>query len=245
MSLFTAAMMAIGVMLIVFRARWRERRRALGLLLSFYAVLVLYCTPAVAFVLVRFLESWHPALERCPDNTKAIVVLAGRIYSPGVVGSEASPGEPTLSRCIHAARLYRQVAPCSVIVSGGPFSASASPTSATVMRDFLIELGVRPVDLRTEATSRTTHENAANVAKLLDPGAGKVVLVTDALHLPRAALCFEHEGLPVEPAGCLYHFTTGRVEFNDFLPQLHGASLNQAALHELLGLVWYRFRGYL
>jgi uncharacterized SAM-binding protein YcdF (DUF218 family) len=70
------------------------------------------------------------------------------------------------------------------------------------------------------------------------------LLVTDGMHLYRATLCFQKQGIQVIPAGCAYRVSKG-VEVGDFLPQIHGAMTMNAALHEIGGLIWYRICGYI
>ena len=52
--------------------------------------------------------------------------------------------------------------------------------------------------------SRSTYENAKYGAELVKGrGISRIVLVTDAYHMPRAEGCFRKQGLSVAPAGAL------------------------------------------
>ena len=113
-----------------------------------------------------------------------------------------------------------------------------------LMRDFLIKLGVDPSDLRVEANSRTTYENAVECRKLLErQGVRKILLVTEAWHMRRALLCFRKQGIEVVPAAC-HHFAT---DFDpsalNFLPSPGAADVFRDVWHEWLGLAWYRLFG--
>jgi uncharacterized SAM-binding protein YcdF (DUF218 family) len=159
------------------------------------------------------------------------------------VRPEPELGVNTLYRCVKAAEIYHQGAPLPVLVSGGRIDGDASgPTLAALMHDFLRRLGVKDADLVLEDRSRTTHENALYSCELLGRrGIRKVVLVTDALHLPRALGCFGKEGVEAVPCGCRYH--DGRLTPGSFLPDPAAARGFQEAWHEWLGLAWYWARG--
>jgi uncharacterized SAM-binding protein YcdF (DUF218 family) len=90
---------------------------------------------------------------------------------------------------------YREGAAPLLVLSGG----GAGPVAeAAVMRDLAREAGVPEAALLVEAESRNTFENAANTARLLQSsGKTRIVLVSDRLHLPRAARLFRGAGIEV------------------------------------------------
>jgi uncharacterized SAM-binding protein YcdF (DUF218 family) len=112
------------------------------------------------------------------------------------------------------------------------------------MSDFLAEVGVAPDDMVLEGRSTTTYENAVESERVLHQlGRRRVVLVTDALHMPRAAACFRRVGLEVTEAPC--HFITGKFEWRlgKFLPSAGAARAEERVLHQWLGIVWYWLKG--
>jgi uncharacterized SAM-binding protein YcdF (DUF218 family) len=112
------------------------------------------------------------------------------------------------------------------------------------MREALQREGVPESVVWLEKESHSTHENAAYAAAILRrKGIHKVVLVTDAYHMLRAEKCFLKEGLDVVPAACGFR-TSGGFHFNDLLPGWEPISWNEDVLHESLGLIWYRIRGW-
>jgi len=227
---------------------WRkpaESRRRLLLVTVPFLGLTLLCTPAISYFALGSLEWLYPPCADRPEDVKAIVVLSGGMRPPDGVRKQPELKESTLCRCLQAARLYRQGEPCLVVASGGKVDpAGPGPTLAEAMRDFLLRHGVAQGDLLIEDRSRTTYENAAETAKLLRRRViGKVVLVTDALHLLRAQRCFEAQGIEVVPSGCRYRATRLRWSLFSFLPSAGAARGTQEALHEWLGIVWYRLHG--
>lgn len=149
------------------------------------------------------LEQRHPPLpvEALP-GADAIVVLGG--------GMEAArPPErlyPDLNaaadRVWHAARLFRAGKAPLILASGGnlPWSG-AERAEAEVMAELLQELGVPKAAIVLEARSRTTQENRDNSLPVLHQlGAHRILLVTSALHMPRALALFAATDLAVVPA---------------------------------------------
>lgn len=121
-----------------------------------------------------------------------------------------------------------------MLASGGHGEAAA--IKQQLERDF----GV-PVRW-TEGSSLTTEENALFSAKIL-AGARirKILLVTHALHMPRAQRLFSDTGLEVVPAPTRFSSAVA-LHWIDFWPSAEGRKTSQSALHEIVGLAWYRLR---
>ena len=200
------------------------------------AALLLLCLPSVSYLAIGSLEWQFPRLPTRPPAAQAIVVLGGG-FAPEQDGLPASPSESTISRCLLAADLYHDGLACPVLVCG-------EATESKLMQDLLARSGVAPKDLLDAANSLTTYENAtAAKSRLDDHDLHSVVLVTDALHLPRAVGCFRQQGLDVIPAGGYYRARPPSSPLGWFLPSLPAGARTEAAFHEWLGILWYRLHG--
>jgi uncharacterized SAM-binding protein YcdF (DUF218 family) len=227
---------------------WRRRGeqvRRPWALLGLLTALAVLSTPAVAHLALLTLEGRYPPLAQRPADAEAIVVLAAGLLPPEGPRTEAEMDEDTLHRCLHAARLYRQGAPCRVLVSGGKVGPDEpGPACAVLMGDFLRQLGVKASDLLREDRSRTTYENARESAVLLERhGLRRVVLVTDAVDMYRAELCFRKQGVAVIPSPCHYRATRFRPSLFAFLPSAGAVRGVQRVWHEWVGSAWYWFHG--
>ena len=203
--------------------------------------LVLCMVPLVAALIARPLERSHafdPAAGA--QGATAIVILGGGKYSaaPEWAGHD-TVHQRTLERLRYGAYLQGQtqlpVALVGGVVDGG------GPPEAFVMSQVMRESLNTPVQW-LEMKSRNTAENASDARALIP--ANKIVLVTQALHMPRAQKMFEQAGFEVIPAPC--GFTTGpTLDWVDpflYLPSAEALLQSRAALHEYLGLWWYRLR---
>jgi uncharacterized SAM-binding protein YcdF (DUF218 family) len=225
---------------------WPIRREARGtpLLVAAMAGLLAISTPAIAYLAIGSLEWQYAPQNDLPTSAEAIVVLSGYALPADSARPEAQLGYDSIYRCLHAARLYRQ-RPCPVFVCGGLVDPSARmPPLAHQMRDFLVQLGVRPTDLVVEDRSTTTYENARECQRLLQRRRlGHIVLVTEALHMPRAARSFHACGIELTPSGCDYKASQFEWSVSSLLPSPDAAGGLQEAVHEWLGLGWYALRG--
>ena len=93
-----------------------------------------------------------------------------------------------------------------------------------------------------ESASDNTRENAQLTAKLLLPeGHKRVAVVTHAWHMPRSVNAFEQAGFAVVPAPTTYSSARGFSVF-DFVPSSAALQGTARALHEWIGILWYRIR---
>jgi uncharacterized SAM-binding protein YcdF (DUF218 family) len=127
-----------------------------------------------------------------------------------------------------------------MLVSGGKPSGGTL-AEGRIMRHILSsEYGISPGWV--EDASLTTWDNARLSAVLLQAGgAQRIVLVTHAWHLRRAVPLFEAQGLHVIPAGLQFSSTHIDSPF-DLIPTPNGLRDSTFALHEWLGILWYKLR---
>jgi uncharacterized SAM-binding protein YcdF (DUF218 family) len=219
---------------------WPRRlgRSILGLAaLATYAL----ATPAVGGLLLWSLGGGpvvNPAAHADVPGT-AIVILSGDLQRDAPEYGGDTTGALTLERLRYGARLAKATH-LPVLVSGG-IVEDRTAALAELMRDALErDFGVVPRWL--EDRSRTTWENAAFSAELLRrDGISRILLVTHGWHMRRSVIAFAQTGLETIPAPTLSPSLPG-FRASDFMPTANAFHRSYFALHEILGLAWYRFR---
>ena len=117
-------------------------------------------------------------------------------------------------------------------------------SSESRMRGLLERLGVPANMISVEGASRSTYENALYGAEILrSQGISRIVLVVEAASMPRASACFRRQGIEVEPAPSEFREWDGWR--GEWLPTWQAIRDNEIILHEVLGIAWYRLRGWI
>lgn len=236
------------------RARWRT-----AALVTALALLWLGGNRLVAMSLLRSLEWRHlpsPELRAYSERAEVIVVLGGatRALEYPRLSSEVNEAG---DRLLYAAQLYwRGVAP-RILLSGGSarIAGEAGPTDAENMANVLGDIGIPREALVLEETSRNTRENALHTRSILsEQGIERIILVTSASHMPRAASVFRKVGFEVIPApvdfqvtqrGWAYYTRPNLlIQLYNLLPAAFHLEQTTRALKEYVGLVVYGLRGW-
>lgn len=229
---------AVGAMLL-------RRRPHLGrtLVVLSLATLGLLSLPFIARGLSASLET-YPALPASGDvaqGAQAIVVLgAGRYANAPEYGSDTVSGA-ALERLRYAANLHARTR-LPILLSGGRVF-NAGPPEARLMEEVLFTRFHTPARW-LEVRSHNTAENALYSAQILLPlGIRRILLVTHAMHMPRAAAMFRRAGFTVTAAPTIFRSAPGRApEVLGWLPSAQALLLSRDVLYEYLGRAWYALR---
>lgn len=215
-----------------------HRRLGVGLTIIATNLLFLSSLPIISARMLQEVE-----IQAAPDTdfstAQAIVILGGGIYRGDGDKVPDTLGARTLERVMLGAQAYRKLH-LRVAVTGGK-SGGAHSSEASLMKSVLEgDLDV-PVSW-AEDQSRSTYENAVLTARLLKPeNVRTVVLVTHAWHMKRAIWSFEHAGLRAIPWPALPTVAAADRPA-DYLPSIDALQQSYYALHEAIGLIYYRWR---
>jgi uncharacterized SAM-binding protein YcdF (DUF218 family) len=219
-------------------------RRGRFLPLAAALVLFVWCWPPFGWWFSGTLERGYPAQATPGGAGDAMVVLSAGLYPADATQPEALPAWDCFLRCERAVWLYRNWKALPIVVSGGEVSAAGHAVMAEVMRRFLEQAGIPGSMIWTEGASRNTYENARNTAEVLRAkGISRIVLVTEAYHMRRAERCFRKQGLEVTPAPCAFRSVPVRRDWTQYFPSPQAIRWNEDAVHEWVGLLWYRVMG--
>ncbi len=123
-----------------------------------------------------------------------VIVVLG-----AAVGPAGGPSAVLRRRVAEGVRRLEAGAAPALLLSGG--KGGGVPSEAEVMRDLALAAGVPEGCLVLESQSRSTLENARCSARIMRArGWTKALVVTDAVHLPRALLAFRALGIEAKGA---------------------------------------------
>ena len=123
----------------------------------------------------------------------AIIVLGARVEADG------QPGPDLRSRTLHGVRLFRRRLAPYLVCTGGYDNDRLS--AASVARRLAIAHGVPKEKILKADGSMTTGEDAVSARRLFaERGLRTAILVSHPLHLERARLRFESQGITVYPS---------------------------------------------
>jgi uncharacterized SAM-binding protein YcdF (DUF218 family) len=213
----------------------RTRKTSWWLLAASGAVHVTFSTGVIAAALMRPLDYAYPAVHKPQQfaEVRHIVVLTGWAADDPDMPLTGRFGVSTAYRVLMTLELYIDRPDCDVLISGGP-------ETARIMAEALMKLGVPKDRVRLEDRSATTAESAANLQPLL--GRKPFFLVTSAGHLPRSMGALEKLGLNAIPVPTDHQLPKNwrRAEWH---PTPASLVISDRAMHEYVGLLWYRLRG--
>ncbi|CAD6878159.1 hypothetical protein [Methylomonas albis] len=196
-------------------------------------------------------KHWAMLWERVPPlsadaaqqfKPQALVVIGGGIeYSALEYPEQVTLHVRTLLRVRYAAKLAWELG-LPILVSGGGTLDPEDFSEAELMAQTLDSEFKTPVAWQ-ERYSSNTAENARFSRKVLKEfGINKIVLVTQAYHMPRAALEFRKAGFEVLPAPTAFIGHAGESRWLDWLPSPTAWSNSFLLAHEMVGMWWYRIR---
>lgn len=234
-----------GILLLLLLAAWwlrRSRPRLAGLCFALgFGGFWLMSLPVVVQWGAKALER-EPPLAReewatLAQRADAIVVLGSGRERGDLAWGDDQPTGVGLERQRYAARLAK-ASGLPILTSGG-LHYGTPPTEAKLMADSLLDdFGVT---VRwQEGESRTTWENARFSADMLLPqGIKRVVVVTQAWHMPRSVWSFQAAGFEVVPAPVGFLSTDNARLFGGWLPEFKSIWQSGQLLNEAVGQVGY------
>jgi uncharacterized SAM-binding protein YcdF (DUF218 family) len=230
----------LGVAGLICLGRW-QRLACVLLGLSIGSTWLL-ATPFGAGALARLLER-DPVvyIERAlADAPEAIVVLGGGTYGDAPeFGDYDEVSVKTLERLRYGARLQPLTA-LPLAVTGGYAGLIAVPEGVAMTTVLEADFKV-PVEW-AEIESRDTAENARLSAKRFP--FRRILLVTHAVHMRRAARAFRDAGFEVIPApmGFISRPRATGWSVIDFVPDIKSFGHSSYVVYEMVGALWYALR---
>jgi len=243
-----SVLLLVALVLLRSRPRWSA-----AAIITAGLILVISSNSTVTAAMVRSLE-WRYLPAAPLPQAEAIVVLGGAI-------KPQEPPRPWIDvteqgdRVLHGAILYQQQKAPLLIFSGGriTWGQALDRSEADDMAELALALGVADSAIVIDPASLNTRQNAVNVKAILDQrNLQRILLVTSALHMPRALAVFKRLGMEAIPAPTDFHVTqtppagqnTWQGILLSLIPDAENLSNFTRALKEYIGMGIYWLQGW-
>lgn len=249
-SLLTSLLIPLNLCLVILTlalVAWLIRWRKTAAILLTTSLLwgLIWSLPITSIWAGGYLEHRYKVADyTAPTSAKAIVVLGG--HSAGGRNNWFDPYDKAtaIRRADTAAALFLAQPVPLIIVSGAALDGSMS--EAQSMATALQQAGIPEEVIQLEKNSHTTYENAYYTGKILDElNIDHILLVTSALHMPRAVATFKKLGVRVSAAASPRQiWQPNSPDFSVWTPNLRAFDASRSILKEYVGLFVYWLRGW-
>lgn len=229
-SLFSPLLVVFGTALLATR-----RLARLGLFAIVAGTLLFFLLGSgwTATWLLGRLEYRHaPTQDEATAQARAMVVLAGFARADDGVPITGQLNRASAVRLLEATRLLAKHS-LPTYVSG---HGDVPELMAAALRSVAGSVAMITIDRK----ARSTYESALNLKAEL--GQQPFFLVTSAGHMPRALAVFQATGMQPLPAPTDYLSQRNWYQAS-WLPSGSYLAMSDLAIHEYVGMVWYRMRG--
>jgi len=211
----------------------------------------LISTPFLPKVLLASLENQYPPvhlpLEKgnqvsAQDSIVHILVLGSGYETDDRLSYCGQLNPPGLARLAEGIRLQRLLPGSKLIFSGyaGPQPLPQAEVSALAAQ----ELGTDSTVIYTICEPWNTKTEAEEYLKRFGT-VGRLYLVTDAAHMPRAVMHFLNAGLNPFPAPTNFIIRKNNIpgRFTDYFPSSGNIRNMEIVIQEYLGMLWAKIGG--
>jgi len=234
------ALLVVSVFLLWFSSRQRLAK-VLATISAFGLIVLSY--PLIWRTVVLHVER-----ENAPLNTtqldladvRWVVVLGGGGDADPTIPPTAQLSRASLARLVEGLRVHNALSSTKLVLTGG--GIFGEKPLAILLEQAAETLGANPQQIVITATPRDTEEESVEVKRIVrnDP----FVLVTSAMHMPRALLLFRKQGLsPIPDPTDFWERTTWTPTPQVIFPDANGAPEAESMLREVLGIIWAKLRG--
>jgi uncharacterized SAM-binding protein YcdF (DUF218 family) len=212
-----------------------------GLAVAWFLIIT---TRFVPVLLVQSLENRYPPFnEKTIENTNGplnIIVLGGGHSDDSRLSPNNQLSTQALSRLTEGVRIQLLI-PGSTLVLSGYKGRSELPQALVLYRTALI-MGADSSSMKMQPAPENTRMEAEQYSAV--NGGTPVIVVTSAVHMPRAMMLFRKAGVKATaaPADFLMKYGSKKNPWR-FMPSSSYTGMMRSAIHEYAGMLWERIGG--
>jgi len=213
------------------------------ILLLFFILLLIFLNNLSRWGVI-FLENRFSVPQTLPQNVEGIILLGGSFNNSISTQRKQVAYNHFAGRIPAFVALAHQYPNAKLVFTGAGVHLGGAQTESAIARKLFVDLGLDDKRLIYENRSKNTYENALFTWKKLQPKNEKTwILVTSALHMPRAVGHFTKMGWKIIPYPCDYH-TSGKYGWSFWPPLSVGLLHLSLFTHEIMGIAYGFMKGY-
>jgi len=221
-------------------------------LLSFSAIwILLISTPFLPKTMLAMLENQYPPIQLpiekahrayAQDSIVHILVLGSGYETDDRLSYSGQLNASGLARLVEGIRLYHLIPSSKLVFSG--YAGSQPLPQAKISAMAAQELGIDSTIIYTICKPWNTKTEAEEYVKRFGI-TGKLYLVTDAAHMPRAIRHFRNAGLKPIPAPANFTIRKNYIprSYTEYFPGSHNIRFMEIVFQEYLGMLWATMGG--
>jgi uncharacterized SAM-binding protein YcdF (DUF218 family) len=173
------------------------------------------------------------------DKLDIVVVLGGGV-SDNKYLQVTIPSNQTASRLLYAIQVFKKSGARYLVCSG---EGTGRLSEAEVMKRASIRLGIPDESIKIDSMSKNTWEHARELNDMFQDKNIRIGLVTSAYHMKRSEREFNKYFSNIIPMPSGYLYSSSELSVISFIPKSGNLNRFSTALHEIIGIVWYRIKG--
>lgn len=246
-SILASPLPVLYMLLILAGVLWILKRKKSARIVVLLSALwfVVITTRPIPYLLTNNLEKRYRQLSdeeisKIGDSVNILVLGAGYTDDADLVSSNQLNSH-AMMRLIEGIRLQKQITGSMLILSG--YGYRTSIPGAVVMYRTALMLGVDSASLGISEEPMTTYSEADQYLRKFGNDK-RLVLVTSAIHMPRAVMLFRKKGIEVipAPADFLVRRPSQKHRWR-WVPYSYNIRWLEQAMHEYEGILWLKTGG--
>lgn len=234
----------IGISWLVFflfrRKSWSKYAAVVGFLLF-----IIFTNDFTANFLLKKWEAAPLPIEEIEDTSFTYGVLLTGMTNTQKLPNDRVYFHQNADRLLQAMMLFQKGIIDTLYISGGGATALRSDLQeAQVLSNYLKSINFPMERVKIEIESRNTAESA-RLANQYISHQSRVLLITSASHMPRAAACFINQGFEVVKFPTVFLTTDDALSPSMFIPSSDALMKWHILFKEWMGYAAYKLAGYI
>jgi uncharacterized SAM-binding protein YcdF (DUF218 family) len=214
----------------------RRCRLAASVLFAGFLTALLSFFPPVPDTLIHRLENRYPPFVPAQETSPQWILVLGHGYKAGQLPQTSRVDGEMYARLMETVRIAKEFPDARIVVP--LYGDAADNEKQAWLGSFCRNTGWSPAQTVILPDAPDTGAELRQALRLI--GQEPFVLVTAAAHMPRAMQIATSLGGRAVAAPCDFEDRSPDPAYRFFIPSVRNLQRTEAALHEYMGILWFR-----